>query len=140
MALKTLLLRNKQELKKQDDNTDNHEVIPHLVQYIKANYQKDLSLNDLAQEVNMNPNYLSGLFKKTISCSYLECLHHERLAIAKQLLLQTDLSMEQIAGKVGYNSSIQLLRIFKKYEHMLPSEFRARKRQVNTGIMSQENQ
>ena len=139
-AIADRILWIKQELKKQDDNTDNHEVIPHLVQYIKANYQKDLSLNDLAQEVNMNPNYLSGLFKKTISCSYLECLHHERLAIAKQLLLQTDLSMEQIAGKVGYNSSIQLLRIFKKYEHMLPSEFRARKRQVNTGIMSQENQ
>lgn len=86
----------------------------------------------------MNPNYLSGLFKKTISCSYLECLHHERLAVAKQLLLQTDLSMEQIAGKIGYNSSIQLLRIFKKYEHMLPSEFRSRKRPTNTEVKSQE--
>lgn len=123
IMLKTELI--KKELKNQESKTEQNAVIPYLIRYIKKNYQKDLSLIDLAEEVHLNPNYLSGLFKKTTSCSYLEYLHHERISVAKKLLSDTDLNMEQIAHKVGYNSSVQLLRIFKKYEHMLPSDYRS---------------
>lgn len=118
------LARLKQELSRQEKEADDNDCIPRLIRYIKANYQRDLSLNDLAEEVDLNPNYLSGLFKKATSCSYLQYLHHERLQTAKQLLLSTDLNMEQIAARVGYNSSVQLLRIFKKYEGMSPSDYR----------------
>ena len=114
----------KRAIRAQEEASGKNEVIQHLIRYIKANYQRDLSLNDLAEEVHMNPNYLSGLFKKVTSCSYLQYLHQERLAVVKKLLSETDLNMEQIAQQAGYNSSVQLNRLFKKYEHMLPSDYR----------------
>ncbi len=51
-------------------------------------------------------------------------LHKERLNAAKNLLLSTDYTIEQIAAEVGYSSSSQLARIFRKYESLSPSDYR----------------
>lgn len=123
-AISSRVLSMKEDLKKQEQDAGTHHVIRHLLQYIKANFQRDLSLMDLADEVHLNPNYLSGLFKKETSQSYLYYLHRERILAAKELLGTTDLTLDQIAARTGYNSSAQLIRIFKKYEHTLPSDYR----------------
>lgn len=102
----------------------NDSQIRQLLEYIRKNYQHDISLDDLADAVKMHPNYVCTLFKKHIGRSYLFCLHQERLRAAKQLLIDTDLTMEEIARQVGYNSASQLARVFRKYESTSPSDFR----------------
>ena len=64
-------------------------------------------------------------FKKNIGQSYLTILHKERLLNAKKLMRETDFTMGQIAEEVGYNSTSQLARVFRKYEGKSPSEFRS---------------
>lgn len=73
----------------------------------------------------MHPNYICSFFKKATGQSYLTCLHKERIFAAKKMLKETDLSIESIARQVGYNSSTQFARIFRKYEEISPSEFRS---------------
>ncbi|MDD5965864.1 MAG: AraC family transcriptional regulator, partial [Blautia sp.] len=107
-------------------NSGNGTQIQQLLEYIRKNYQHDISLDDLADSVKMHPNYVCTLFKKHIGQSYLFCLHQERLRSAKQLLIDTDLTIDEIARQVGYNSASQLARIFRKYESTSPSDFRSK--------------
>lgn len=104
--------------------SENDALIQQMLAYIRANYQKDLSLDDLAACVKMHPNYVCTLFKKNLGQSYLSCLHKQRLLAAKQLLAETDLTITEIAQQVGYHSVSQLARIFRKYESISPSDFR----------------
>ena len=96
-----------------------------LISYIDHHYTEDISLENLADSVEMHPNYVCSLFKKQFGYSYLTYLHQKRIEHAKKLLVQTEFhTLDEIATLVGYNSSNQLLRIFKKYEHMTPGEYR----------------
>ncbi len=122
------LSRIKKALQQTSDHqsSGNDAQIQQLLEYIRKNYQHDISLDDLADAVKMHPNYVCTLFKKHIGQSYLFCLHQERLRSAKQLLIDTDLTIEEIARQVGYNSASQLARVFRKYESTSPSDFRNR--------------
>ena len=118
----------KQELQQTSEyqNSGNDTQIQQLLDYIRKNYQNDISLDNLADAVKMHPNYVCTLFKKHIGQSYLFCLHQERLRAAKQLLIDTDFTIEEIARQVGYNSASQLARVFRKYESTSPSDFRSK--------------
>lgn len=114
----------KKMIQKNYDHYGNEALIKQLLEYIRQNYQKDISLDDLAESVGLHPNYVCSVFKRYVGQSYLAYLHNERLNAAKKLLLDTDYTMEQIANEVGYSSSSQLARIFRKYESISPSDFR----------------
>ena len=118
------LSRIRKEIQKTSEYSGNDVQIRQLLNYIRENYQKDISLDDLADSVGLHPNYVCTLFKKSVGQSYLSCLHKERIRAAKKLLLDTDLSIEDIAHQVGYNSSSQLARVFRKYESLSPTDFR----------------
>ena len=92
--------------------------------FIKDNYEKDISLDDIADSVNLNPRYICALLKKATGTSYLTRLHTERIRATKQYLIETDMTVDEIAQHVGYNSSPQLSRVFKKYENMTPTDYR----------------
>lgn len=115
----------KQRVQKNQDRYGSDALSKQLLEYIRQHYQEDVSLDDLAAHVRMHPNYVCTVFKKNIGQSYLACLHQERLRAAKELLSDTDYTMERIAAEVGYNSASQLARVFRKYENLSPSEFRS---------------
>ncbi len=100
------------------------QVISHLLKYIRTHYREDLSLDDLAKAVGLQPGYICTLFRSQTGNSFLTFLHQERIREAKQLLESTDDTMEVIAGKVGYNSTTQFNRVFRKYTQMTPAEYR----------------
>ena len=117
----------KRSIQKNYDNKDNYGndmLTRKLLAYIQQHYREDVSLDDLAAHVGFHPNYVCTVFKKNIGQSYLTCLHKERLSTAKKMLQETDYTMEQIAGEIGYNSASQLARVFRKYEGVSPSAFR----------------
>ena len=95
-----------------------------MLEYIRQHYREDISLEDLANHVGFHPNYLSRAFRKRIGQSYLECIHKERLKEAKKMLLETNYTIEYIAEEMGYNSSSQFARVFRKYEGVSPSVYR----------------
>lgn len=103
---------------------ESNRIINQLLNYIQNHYQEDISLDDISHAVNLHPNYVSSLFKKQTGQSYLSCLHRERIRAAKKLLKNSSCTIEEIAKQVGYNSSSQFARIFRKYENISPSDYR----------------
>ncbi|MCQ2027457.1 helix-turn-helix domain-containing protein, partial [Clostridium butyricum] len=88
------------------------------------NYNKNISLKDVADEVYLSQNYLSELFKKEIGEGFYDFLSKYRIKKAKEILLTTNLKVYEIAQMVGYNDSITFGRAFKKITGTTPNNFR----------------
>jgi two-component system response regulator YesN len=91
--------------------------------YIKANYQKEISLGSIAKEINLSPYYLSKLFRKYTGKTCTELIAEERIEAAKQLLAQ-NFSSKETCFQVGFNSQNYFVKIFKKYVGVTPGEYR----------------
>ncbi|MDD6137444.1 MAG: helix-turn-helix domain-containing protein [Lachnospiraceae bacterium] len=94
------------------------------LEYIKENYNKDISLVDVAREVDISPYYFSKVFKDETGHNFIEYLTNLRIEKAKELLLQTDLSMKEICLMVGYADPNYFSRNFKKNVGVTPTEYK----------------
>lgn len=114
-----------QSIKKQN-RLGNPNVIEDAKQWIREHISEDISLNKLANYVHMSPNYLSALFKQATGETFIEFSIRTRFELAKQLLIQPDIKIYQIAEKIGYTDANYFSIAFKKSEGMTPSQYRAR--------------
>lgn len=96
-----------------------------VVDYLDENYASDITLRDLAHTINLSPQYLCRLFKECYDLRPFEYLARRRIQQAKNLLTTTDLSVNEIAAKVGYNDCSYFCSVFKKHEMLSPVEFRS---------------
>lgn len=95
-----------------------------VIQFIEMNYTQDISLQQAADHVSMSPNYLSNLFKKELNVSFVEYINRFRIEKAKELLLNTNLKIYEIAVSVGIRDEGYFSRLFKKITSMRPYEYR----------------
>lgn len=96
-----------------------------LVEYIRMNYPKDISLLDIATYFNITPGYASSLFKNLTGENFKEYLNYFRIEKAKEHLLgEEDIKIKELSTMVGYNNVNTFLRIFKKYENTSPGKYR----------------
>lgn len=93
------------------------------IAYINKNYQKPLKLTDIAHYVGMNESYISRLFKKCLNINFVDYLNHIRVNKAKELLIQQQLSVAEIAYQVGYQNESYFSRIFKAIEGVSPKQY-----------------
>jgi two-component system response regulator YesN len=105
------------------DQTKNY-FVDRAVIYIKANYQKEISLGSIAREINLSPYYLSKLFRKYTGKTCTELIAEERIEAAKRLLAQ-NFSSKETCFQVGFNSQNYFVKIFKKYIGVTPGEYRS---------------
>lgn len=91
--------------------------------YIVQNF-KDASLEELASRLNMKSYQLSKMIKKEMGQSFIDMLKKEKMYNAAKLLKSTDLSVEEIAGFVGYNSVSHFFKQFKNFYDITPNEYR----------------
>ncbi|MEY8356095.1 response regulator [Lachnospiraceae bacterium 54-53] len=103
-----------------DDTIENMKI------YIKRHYQNNLTIEFLSSLFYLNRSYCSHLFRERTGTTFVSYLNEIRLDNAKHLLLTTDKKMYQIAKNSGYDNTKYFFRIFKKYEHMTPEQFRKR--------------
>jgi two-component system response regulator YesN len=101
--------------------------VAYAVQYIHQNFDKDISLKEISEFVQLSPNYLSLLFKKEMDCNLIEFLTNYRVEKAKELMLNTSLKTYEIAENVGISDSAYFSRIFKKSTGVSPIDFRKKK-------------
>ncbi len=94
-----------------------------IVQYIGQHYTKDISLISVADALSLNPSYVSQLFKKESGITYTKYLSALRIDKAKELLLNTNLSLAQISEAVGFNDYFYFLKIFKKATGISPGKY-----------------
>lgn len=113
-----------------------NKTIERVLQYIEDHYGDfALSVEAIADVVDLHPNYLSRLFKQEYGKTMVEYIGLRRLEASKQLLADSGLSVQEIARKVGYNNINSYIRFFKKNEGITPGEFR----KIN-GINGRENE
>jgi YesN/AraC family two-component response regulator len=103
-------------------------VIERAKKYILDNYSEELRLETVAREVHLSPTYFSALFKKMTGCSFAKYLTRVRIAKAKELLENTDISVTDIAFQVGFNDPAYFAAIFRREFGLTPLAYRKLKR------------
>lgn len=103
-------------------STDN--IIKRVILFMEKNYEKDIKLETIAKIFHYNSAYLGLIFKKSTKESYNSYLDKIRIKNAKELLLNTDLKVYQVAEKVGYNNIDYFYSKFKKYVGIPPKELK----------------
>lgn len=99
-------------------------IIVEAKEYIKENYNKDLSLEDIADHVFLSPVYFSRLFKKETGENFIDYLKKVRMKSAIRLLKNPDNKIYEISQQVGYKSSKYFSRLFREYTGLTPSDYR----------------
>lgn len=108
-----------------DDYNDFKKILP-VLQFIEMHYSENITLELLCQKVNFNKSYLCRIFKQLTKLSIVEYLNLTRIHEAKKLISspKNTSSISEIASAVGYNSVSYFNKLFKKNEHMSPSEYK----------------
>ena len=104
------------------------EKISSAIEFMKNNFNKDISINDIAEMYNLNINYFSVQFKKKTSRSAINFLTELRMKAAKEYLKNTEENVADISKKVGYEDTQYFFRVFKKSEGITPLMYRKRER------------
>jgi len=93
-------------------------------QYIAQNYFRPLTLEIVSSEIGFNPTYFSGVFKKETDMNFSAYLVEVRIENAKNMLLNSKQTVEDISIAVGYSDIKYFSRLFKKMTGVTPTEFR----------------
>lgn len=99
--------------------------IQEAVQYINANYGRKITLDDIAKHIYLNRTYASYMFKKHMNVNFMDYLEMVRINKAKELLLESNLPITEIAVKVGYASQSYFTKVFKRNTGLSPNIFRS---------------
>ena len=92
--------------------------------YIDRHYKEHLTLDLLAEEANVNKYYLAHAFKREYGISPINYMIACRIEESKRLLAETDLSMSQISGILGFSSASYFSQCFRRAESVSPIEYR----------------
>lgn len=98
--------------------------------YIRVNYQKNITISDLAEELHINPSYAGQQFHSIMDKTFSEFLHEYRIEQAKKLLLKSYYTISEIGIQVGYSNMAHFYRCFRKQIGMTPSEFRLKYKRI----------
>lgn len=107
------------------EETHKFEIRKHEIsEYIQANFDKPISLQDLSKQMFLSYAYLSKYIKRHFGVGFSEYLNQVRLNYAMSQLLHSDLSVVRIATESGFTSSAALNKAFKQAYNMTPTEYR----------------
>jgi AraC family transcriptional regulator len=95
-------------------------------EHIERSLDGDLSIHALAQVVGMNAQYFANAFRLTTGFTPHRYVSHRRIGRAQQLLVDTKLSLTEIAYQCGFKSQSQFTTLFRQFTGMTPGRFRAR--------------
>ncbi|MGN8647249.1 AraC family transcriptional regulator [Gracilibacillus sp. HCP3S3_G5_1] len=117
-------LQNMVRLVRDWRSTGIHGLLLQAKDYIESNYQRNITLEEVADEVGLSSYYLSKLFKEHFHITFVEYVTQTRIAKAKDLLLDDRVSLKEIALTIGYKDPNYFSRVFKKETGVSPSDYR----------------
>ncbi|MCP1103660.1 AraC-like DNA-binding protein [Aequitasia blattaphilus] len=92
--------------------------------YIAANIFAKVSLTDVADNLGINPTYLSRLFSDSTGITFVEYIRQEKIETAKELLRYSDKTIAEISEYLKFNSQSYFGKVFKEQEKVSPKVFR----------------
>ncbi|MBQ8552494.1 MAG: helix-turn-helix domain-containing protein [Clostridia bacterium] len=104
----------------------NNTSISRVLNYINSHISESLSINSISEATNISKFYLCRAFRKATGITVMTYICEQRLAIAKELLLETKESILKVALTSGFINSSYFSQLFRAREGMTPSEYRRR--------------
>lgn len=99
-------------------------IIEMVVRYIDENYDRPLSVKEIAVQFAMNPNYFSSLFKKKTGQNFVEYINNKRIETSCRMLSRPNTSISGIAESLGFQDVQYFYKLFKKVTGVTPLEYR----------------
>ena len=97
------------------------------LQYVRLHAIEGLRLEDVAQTLRVSASYLSALIRKETGVTFHQHVLEAKMAVARTMLADPRVLVEEVAHAVGYGSYISFYNAFKRLEHMTPTEYRNQK-------------
>jgi two-component system, response regulator YesN len=110
-------------VKDEEMDIDNLTVLK-VINFIRDNYSKDISLSDAANLVGVTPEYLSKLFYQKINIHFVVFLRNFRISIAKRMILSGKYRIQEVADHVGFKDPKYFNKVFKSVCGISPSEYK----------------
>ncbi len=101
----------------------NNMIISGAIEYIRQNYDQAITLRMVAEHIHVNASYLSRLFKRATSGTFTDMLHKVRIEKAKELLLNSDLNVFEVADTVGIPDPAYFSVVFKRITGVSPKHY-----------------
>lgn len=98
--------------------------IENALRYVAQNFSMTITLEEVAEEINLSPTYLSKKFKKVTGLTFKEYVNYIRIRQACQMLITTDDNITKIAVNCGFNSSNYFKDCFRRIIGISPRAFR----------------
>lgn len=114
------LIEQLNQARHQEMNT----LISEAIDFIKNNYNQNITLDDVAKEINMSYHYFSKFFKESTGKKFSDYITDIRMEEAKRLLADPENSIKDICYAIGYNDPNYFSKIFRKVIGKAPTEFR----------------
>ena len=120
------VLRRAMELRDSASTKQGRSLLKKAVAYVDQHYTEEkLSLNQVAQDINISANYLSAIFSQELGKTFTEYVTGKRMELARELLRTTDKRSGEVAFAVGYRDPHYFSFLFKKTQGCTPKEYRA---------------
>lgn len=101
-------------------------LITKVVDYVRANYANDISLESCAEFTGISYTHLSREFKQETGMRFVEFLNKQRINKAKSLLIRNDVTIKDLVEQSGFRNYNYFFKVFKESEGITPSEFTAK--------------
>lgn len=108
----------------QENNSQFTPVVKQIMSEVQQHYQEDMNLKTLSHKYHMNASYLGQIFQKEVGCTFAQYLSNVKNGIAKNLILNTNMKINDIAKAVGYPDTSYFYRKFKQCFGVSPASFR----------------
>ncbi|MGG4552731.1 response regulator [Paenibacillus humicus] len=102
-----------------------HDPVEQALQYLESNFHKQITLNEVAGQVHLNPAYFSSLFKQRTGTTFVERLTAIRMEEAKRRLMGSDDKIAAIAEETGFPNLRHFYRVFKREARLSPKDYRS---------------
>jgi len=120
--LKNLLVElHRTNINKSDNSSD---AVNKIINYLKENFRKEIKNNELSNLAGYHEYYLNRIFIKRTGTSMHKYILNLRINESKQLLVNTNMPISDIAFEVGFNSNTHFVTYFKKETSLTPFKYR----------------
>ncbi|MEO7719340.1 MAG: AraC family transcriptional regulator [Capsulimonas sp.] len=92
--------------------------------FVQANSHLPITTSTVARAIDVNPNYLSRIFRRDFGTTITDAIHQSRMLQARVSLMEDNETVDTIARKCGYESAIYFRRVFHRIHGMTPLEYR----------------
>jgi len=112
------------------------DVIFRAINFVKQNYMKKITLEEVANHVYLSPSYFSKIFKEEMKSNFNTYLNHIRIEMSKKLLMDDSIDLVDVSNLVGYEDQSYFSKVFKKITGVSPGKYREARGKVRSSSKS----